>query len=330
MLKKKLFTHIDMDGVGPDILLKSVFGSDNVNTEFCNYNTINEYILKFLSGSDLNDYDTIYITDISVNSEVAELLNKHNESWLSELLFNESLSVKGLKVYLLDHHTTAMWLNKYSWATVTELDELGNKTSGTELVYKHIRSEHSDLLKYVHLDLAQLTYDINMYDSWRWFNDYEEPYIAAKELNDLFQLIGRYRFSIEMLSGKYIEDFRLLIDTERKRVERILVGKRKELKRSVLVDKNGIERPFGYVFAEANSSEIGNEFCRENLDLHFVAVMNIGTKKVSLRSVLPEEDLHLGTDIASLYNGGGHGPSAGCDLTGVFKDLVLEHLASSI
>ena len=94
----KLFTHTDLDGVGCAILAKLAFGEE-VDISYCNYDDINENVMNYLNHND-DSLSYIYITDIRVNEEVAELLDKRGG------------------VVLLDHHPTALELNKYPWCKV--------------------------------------------------------------------------------------------------------------------------------------------------------------------------------------------------------------------
>jgi nanoRNase/pAp phosphatase (c-di-AMP/oligoRNAs hydrolase) len=62
------------------------------------------------------------------------------------------------------------------------------------------------------------------------------------------------------------------------------------------------------VFAEQNISELGNELCKMNPDIDFVIMVEMGTKKISLRTV--RDDIHLG-ELAKEIGGGGHPKAAG-------------------
>ncbi len=116
----KLFTHTDLDGVGCAVLAKLAF-KDEVDIEYCNYDEINEKVLEYINQND--NKIPIYITDISVKEELAKLLDKRGN------------------VQLLDHHPTALELNKYSWCRVMVEDLSGLKTSGTKMFYHLVRYE---------------------------------------------------------------------------------------------------------------------------------------------------------------------------------------------
>ena len=64
----KLFTHTDLDGVGCAILAKLAF--KDVDISYCNYDNINEEVKNFIT--DKNDIDMCFITDVSIEEEIAE------------------------------------------------------------------------------------------------------------------------------------------------------------------------------------------------------------------------------------------------------------------
>lgn len=311
-MKVKLFTHTDLDGIGCYIVACRYFDKENVDVVYCDYDNVNEKIEEFMIGSEKWNYDLIFITDISINESVSTIVNEYAPQ---------------LDIKLLDHHTTALWLNKYDWCYVSDEYD-SKKTSGTQLLYNYLRNRF-DELRIGYIPLKQLVLDITLYDSWRWMNDFEEPYMPSKKLNDLYYLIGRDKFVDEVLDGKTINDFELLLDVERNRIERIVDKKKTQLQIASMKDINSIDRMFGYVFSESNSSEIGNVLCRENTDLDFIAIIDVCGKGVSLRSILPESELHLGKDIAKMFNGGGHAQASGCKLEGIWVDLVKNHMAES-
>ena len=120
----KLFTHTDLDGVGCEILGKLVF-KENINIERCHYGNIDSEVEEFLK--DVNKYDKVFITDISVNKEVADKLNNISD-----------------KVVLLDHHKTALWLNEYLYALVQVEDESVGKMCGTYLFYEYLKKNYKE------------------------------------------------------------------------------------------------------------------------------------------------------------------------------------------
>jgi oligoribonuclease NrnB/cAMP/cGMP phosphodiesterase (DHH superfamily) len=124
-MKIKLFTHTDFDGLSAGILAKIAFG-DNVDIEYCEPNeTCDNYIDKkvreFFFSQEVLEYNRIYITDLSIQEDLAKEID---------------ICMKGTcclpQVVLIDHHPTALELNKYNWCSVI-VDVDGEKVSGTSL-----------------------------------------------------------------------------------------------------------------------------------------------------------------------------------------------------
>ena len=180
-MKIKLFTHTDLDGVGCAVLAYLAFGRENVDVEYCDYRDVNGKIREFYLFDD-EKYDSIYITDISVDEEVAMEI--------------DSLVAAGEKWRLFDHHVTALWLNKYGWCEVRANDTLSNcKTSGTAIFFKYL----VDCEYFVEFEpelinnLVRFVKIVRDYDTWRW-KELGEEGVVCKQVNDLFYIYGREEF----------------------------------------------------------------------------------------------------------------------------------------
>lgn len=299
----KLFTHTDLDGVGCAILAKLAFGSD-VDIEYCNYDDINEKVTDYLNKND-DSLSYIYITDISVNEEVAELLDKRGG------------------VHLLDHHPTALGLNKYSWCKVMVEDLNGVKTSGTKMFYHWLcvngcfvdeLENNKSLGRFVEL--------VRDYDTWRWSTLGEEG-VICKQVNDLLYLYGRDRFVTWCLSEIHDKVFPRLYASD----ELVLKIKQKEIddyieeKDKQLIISPMCGRVCGFIFAEKYFSELGNRLCTMHPEIDFIAMIDMdGT--VSYRTV--KDNIDLGKDVAKLFGGGGHPKAAGSQFSQEVKMKVIE------
>ena len=305
-MKYKLFTHTDLDGVGCAILAYLAFGQENVDVEYCNYNDVNEKVSDFLIYGNAGEYENIFITDISVNKELAETINKY--------------AVDGLW-RLFDHHKTAEYLNQFEWCQVCEYTYYPDKivkTSGTKLFCDYLWPyEWSD--KYtpeIRTEIINFVQIVRDYDTWRW-KELGEKGIVCKQVNDLFYIYGRDKFIEWTLNHFYnsisplhtfpyfSETDRLLLNNKQKDIDRYVEEKDKSLAR--VEDKD--HRWFGLVFADRYISELGNRLCEENPGLDYVAIVNISTGQVSYRTT--SDDINLGTEIAHAYGGGGHPKAAG-------------------
>lgn len=294
----KLFTHTDLDGVGCAVLAKLAF-NDEVDIEYCDYDEINEKILDYINRND--NRISIYITDISVNEEVAKLLDKRG------------------CVQLLDHHPTALELNKYSWCRVMIKDLQGIKTSGTKMFYHWLGMNgcFSDELEN-NKTLDRFVELVRDYDTWRW-TEFGDEGILCKQVNDLLYLYGRENFISWCVSKICRSDFKLddtdklLLDIKQKEIDDYVDEKDKQL--FTLPMCGWIA---GFVFAEKYFSELGNRLCKMHPEIDFVVIIDMdGT--VSYRTI--KENLDLGQRIAKQFGGGGHPKAAGSQFS---KEILLK------
>lgn len=292
----KLFTHTDLDGVGCAILAKHAFGTKAVDIEYCNYDDINTKVEEYFNSG--SEYDC-HITDISINEELAYKINDSDKNF-----------------QLLDHHATALNLNKFCWCTVKVENEDGIKTSGTELYY-HWLINNGYLIKDDTLDrFVEL---VRNYDTWRWSTLGEEG-VIYKQVNDLLYLYGREKFIdwciTEFYEGsfpKLYESDKFILEIKQKEIDDYVKTKDEQLIICYLCG-----RMCGVVFAEKYFSELGNRLCKMHPEIDFVAMINMdGT--VSYRTI--KDDIDLGKDIAKVFGGGGHAKAAGSQIS---KEVQME------
>lgn len=305
----KMFTHTDLDGVGCSILLKNVYRDSEINVEYCDYNNINEKVEEFLNLNEDLSFDLIFITDISVNESIAERiqekveLNKYN------------------KFVLLDHHKTADWLNKYTWATVEENSEyLERKTSGTQMLHEWLISHNSDYIKNNWYNSKEFIRLVNDYDTWYW-NSVGD--LLPKKLNDLLYIYGRERFIDKMLFEleKCLIHFNstdeLLLELKQNEINLFVESKNKTIK---IFDMLNLK--VGVVFAESNISELGNRLCKLNPEIDLVAIINVN-HSVSYRTIKDGVDV---SNVAKVFEGGGHVKASGSPINDDFRNFLINTL----
>lgn len=308
MSKVKLFSHTDLDGYGCNVVAKLALCFLEVDCENLNYDKINERVKEFFITKECEEYSVVYITDISVDDEVAEIIeNKINEI--------------GIRVKLLDHHPTAIGLNKYKWATV-DIERHGEKTSGTRMLY----DELSDIIKKVSSEKGIFNKDklfdfvehVRKYDTWLWKEKYND--IKPKQLNDLFFILGSERFTDKVIKTlkfslvtvkDFINENKLLLELQQEKVDKYVEAKNKEI-----IDMNLVGYNVGIVFAEQFQSELGNRLSEMNPQYDLIIM--IGNKTISYRTV--KDNVNCG-DIAKLFGGGGHPKASGSQI-GKDKQLV--------
>ena len=305
-MKIKLFTHTDLDGIGCAILAYLAFGRENVDIEYCDYSNVNDKVGDFFVKGSPVEYNAVFITDISINNELAiYITNEASEP----------------RVHLFDHHATALGLNKYDWCEVSVMnDTLDIKTSGTELFYTYLRrhEQFDHLSVNVIGNIDEFVDIVRDYDTWRW-KELGKEGIVCKQMNDLFYIYGREVFidwaldqilTLKFYRGIsvfpiYSEKDMALLDQKQKDIDIYIEEKNKQLFHRV----DEVGHTYGVVFAERYFSELGNRLCELNPDLAYIAMIDISSGTVSYRTI--RDDIDVGGEIAHAYGGGGHPKAAG-------------------
>ncbi len=294
-------SHNDLDGVGCGILAKLAFGKD-VRVRYNSVASLNREVEWFLENDNKETF--LFITDLSVNEEMEKKL---------ELFYQSNGNVQ-----MIDHHKTALHFNNYDWGYVLVDDDEGKLTSATSLFYdflvetKHI--EPSDAVS----EFVEL---VRQYDTWEWEkNDNHQ----AQRLNALFFLISIEDFEEKMMSRLNnsehfsFDEFEVkILDMEEHKIERYIRRKRREL-----VQAQVGELFAGIVYAESYHSELGNELGKEYPHLDYIAILNIGGKRLGFRTIHDDIDL---SEVASQFGGGGHAKASGCSLNeDAYQQYVVE------
>lgn len=305
-MKIKLFSHTDLDGYGCNIIAKCIFG-ENVDCENLNYDKIDKRVKDFFTTEEYKNYDRIYITDISVNNEVAKIIDNSIDTY----------------VRLLDHHPTALELNKYDWAIV-DIERDGEKTSGTRMFYDELnKSEGIDI--WSKESLLSIVENIMKYDTWLWKEKYND--VIPKQLNDLFFILGADKFvtliikeiefdNCEETISIFLEKYKLLLELQQEKIDKYIESKNKEI---IAYSSNGYI--IGVVFAEQFQSELGNRLSALNPQYDLIAM--IGDNTISYRTV--KDNVNCG-EFAKLFGGGGHPKASGSQIKTETKIKYLNEL----
>ena len=299
-----LFSHNDLDGIGCGIVAKFAFG-DKIEVRYNSLEGFNTQVERFLQRREKGKKDGhLFMTDMSVNES--------NEHAIAEYI------AAGGKARLIDHHKSAAHLNKHPWAQVQVDYEDGRLASATSLFYDYLLQHR--LIKPTP-PLAEFVELVRQYDTWEWdANDN----VQAKRLNDLFFLLSIDDFEEKMLERvrsqhpfSFNEFEQKILDMEEEKIGRYLRKKRRELVQAFIDD-----RCAGIVHAESYHSELGNELGKEYPHLDYIAIMNMGNKRVSFRTIHDEIDVSA---IAEKHGGGGHAKAAGCSMTdAVYRSYIAE------
>lgn len=296
----KLLSHNDLDGVGCGILAKLAF-NDKVKIRYNSITALDREIEFFLENDQQKTF--LFITDLSPNEK-------------NEKRIHDYYQATG-NVQLLDHHKTALHLNQYEWGKVLIEDEQG-LTSATSLFFQYLVTH--GLLEKTEA-ISEFVELVRQYDTWEWEKNGN---FQAQRLNALFFLVSIEEFEEKMLDRLKTNDHfdfdefeKKILSMEEGKIERYIRRKKREL-----VQTNFGEFYAGIVYAESYHSELGNELGKENVHLDYIAMMNMGSKKISFRTIHDHIDV---SSIAAQFGGGGHQKAAGCSLTvEAYKQFVLE------
>lgn len=288
-----------MDGVGCGILAKLAF-NQQVRVRYNSISSLNREIEFFL---DQNPDHFLLITDLSPNEETEKRL---------EAFYRENRMVQ-----LLDHHKTALHLNSYEWGYVLVEDKNG-LTSATSLLYQYLVNH--ELLEATDA-ITEFVELVRQYDTWEW-----EKYNNKKalRLNTLFFLVSIDEFEEKIIQRLQSSDHfefdefeKKLLEMEENKIDRYIKRKKREL-----IQFQIGQYLVGIVYAELYHSELGNELGKEFSHIDYIAILNLGGKRMSFRTIHDDIDV---SKIASAYGGGGHAKASGCSLTSiVFKQFVEE------
>ncbi|MED3563542.1 oligoribonuclease, partial [Bacillus xiapuensis] len=215
----KLFTDIDLDGLGCGIIAKLAFG-ENADVSYCSYRTLNQQVEAFIDNLENRDAQ-IYITDLAVNET--------NEKKLA------ARYQQGKHIRMIDHHVTALHFNDYQWASVKPEYDSGKKTCATSLFYDYLIEQgliqrNQALEEFIDL--------VRQYDTWEWD---ENNNIDAKRLNDLFYILNRENFE-EAMMKRFTENSQtfyltetenMLLDMEEAKINRYIHSKSRQTVQAV-------------------------------------------------------------------------------------------------
>lgn len=103
---------------------------------------------------------------------------------------------------------------------------------------------------------------------------------------------------------------------EEDKIERYIRRKRREL-----VQRKVGELYAGVVYAESYHSELGNQLGKEYPHLDYIAILNIGGRRMGFRTIHDHIDV---SEVAARFDGGGHAKAAGCTMNDLAFRLFVE------
>lgn len=286
MAKIKLLTHNDLDGVGCYIVANIMLPSHyKIDVTYCTHSNIKEMTSETILH--LDEYEKVYMTDIVVY-----------DSYIQQFFTPEVAS----KFVIIDHHKTAVELNKYEFAHVS-VEKNGVLMSGTYLFYKYLK----EIYNVSNRKLERFVENVRAYDTWDWKKNGNQ---LAKTTNDLMYIKGINDFAEDMIDAvANTEDDLFLKETDwilLKYETQKLVNYIKSKEKDIIDFRLGDNYHLGVVYAEQYVSDLGNQLALQHPEYDAIAI--IGAKTVSLRTIRDDIDV---SEIAKQYGGGGHQKAAG-------------------
>lgn len=304
-----LVSHNDLDGYGPEIILKASFY--NVDTLHVSNGAMDKTILWATLNEQNDKYDYIIITDISCSAESAKKI---------------AASKNAKKVILLDHHISADYLNDFDFAVVAHEspddsfssqyypENIKMLPSGTTLLLDFLYTlddeYHTMLTGIYSCLLCELCFTIGIYDTWDWVNVFNKKR-SASDLNKLFYILGEEDFINTYVDRLESEKNNLFSDEDEKLLNR------EEKKCNNYIEKKAmIIKVINHSIANKNykicicraeryTSELF-EYMKEKYPTVDFYLIDSGNS-LSLRSI---NDVNV-SEIAKLFGGGGHAQAAG-------------------
>ena len=281
-MKDLLISHVDLDGISPNILLTLAdrkFEYKNIEISEVD-KTFDEYFKK-----DLKKYENIYIVDLTITEHAHDLIQKSNLK----------------NIYVFDHHAAHEFAADYDYTDI-RVEINGVKTCGTELFYLFLKKKYKELNKPNIADYVDVVTQLDTYT----FKDE----MKAQNLNTLHDLLGHQEF-VKTIVRRLKKDKKTfeftqfenkLFKIQRNKIDRYIQNKETEMKRYIIDGHK-----CGVVFAESNKSELGNYLSAKNPDLEFI-IMCDASSRMSYRTKRDDVDLNA---FASNYSGGGHKKASG-------------------
>lgn len=319
-----IFHHTDLDGIGVKII--GIKRAQSLGLPYktfaCNYHEINQAVVNALKVFSPKEVAEIIIGDISVNTEVAKMVNAYYKD--------------GVDVTLRDHHLSAEWLNQYPWAYVTEAEN-DIARCGTHLLAQCYPTIFSDMETFINT--------VDSWDTWKWKTTND---LAAKDLNSLLKIMGEENFTEYILNlydnqnQRIVTSYQLFNSEAKLRIEvrnDMIASTARNCENSMWIGDCDIpasvcpvhietQLKFGVIFCNDNVSNVADYILDRHPELDFLAIMAL-PKTISFRTQKDNLLMPL-NEIAKMFtgSGGGHPQSSGATIQSFQFKSVLKALTT--
>lgn len=292
-MKTLLITHVDLDGVSPIILLNLT------NIEF-EYKSIEIYDVESefekLFATNIKEYETIYICDLTIPQEIYDRLDNEN-----------------INYYVFDHHASHEYASTNPRVTLV-IDYNGKKTCATEVFYKYLLKSHKELDTPVIKDYVE---QVRQLDTFTFESD------KGRDLDIIKEAIGKKKFIQSMTRRLKKEGSEFTFSafetrfTKLKKEELLRFMENKETKMFKYLIQG---KKCGVVFSENNKSELGNFLSARHPELDLIILID-ASSRISYRTC--KDDCPV-NEFASLYGGGGHPKASGSKFNDDNRRKIIE------
>lgn len=273
----------------------AAFGRNGINFQYAYPNNIDEVVNKWLDDGKDKYFRALFITDLSVNEETADRLDKID-----------------IPVVVLDHHEGVEDTNpasdKYDWFV-----EGDSQYSACKLTYFYLL--HYDGVNPAVLQPYEGLADaIQSYDLWTWVANNDD---YPRKLDILLRMIGRLRFI-----DRFAEDHSTTLSPSEEGLVTVwdeLSSKycKRKYYDTIITNASIIDGGFAkvaYVSADEYINDLASYLDKKFPDVDAIMINN--GFSMSIRS----EGSDYAVRIAQAYGGNGHKESAGFKLSDKVKD----------
>lgn len=295
------FTHgRDLDGKISGMVgeIYAKCNNNNIKVEYVdNSSEFNEIIVAYINNK-FCGYDTIIISDLTLNERNAESIN-------------DIIDLQKEKTFIICDHHKADYITEnkaYIWNKNCSRSE--DKQCGASLLYNVLKIGFPSKYRKV---MNLITDKTRIYDNFIW-KDIDD--FTARDMSRICHLNENY---IEELKQRVLkfdglkDTFELfssldtqMLDEENENIENYIDMKKDEtcIEKIIIDDK---EYTVACLFAAKYQSELGNRIC-DLMDVDFVCMLNPENNSISLRG---HDRIDLSKVAKKYFNGGGHFNAAG-------------------
>ncbi len=291
---KLIISHIaDIDGMGSVILSKLIF--KKIDVILIDNKELTDVLNDLIKDKSYIKYDNIFIIDISIIKNNAEIIENENEL--------------KTRIKHFDHHTSDEILEKDFDFINVKFKIKNKKTCGTELFYNYIKGKSKILNSNYVKDFVEA---IRNYDTYDWIKNKN---LNGKHLTNIFSFIGPLKFIdryFKEIKNNYLTKFKIdkfSLDIS-KNIEENIHNYIKKCEENMIKLKF-FEYNVGCIISELYRSDVGNTLSKMyKNELDFIIICDFIRNNYSLRTA--NENINLGIIVKKFSNkGGGQGGAAG-------------------